>query len=277
MKQSSSKRAFTLIELLVVIAIIAILAAILFPVFAQAKAAAKKTSSLSNVKQLALAALMYNGDSDNVWLVHSYWEGAPGAAWDTAEGKAFYWTGRLLPYVKTVGLFRSPGDGGNPPNGGLPISYVVNSTYVVDGPSGDNWGSHWLVAANNSSWQSWAGAQTESAVSEPAATVFIGEQFTTDLSWHWAGGNSTAFPMMNLLDSTKNLTTQGFNDGISFAPNGARAADINMRGPDGGISKPWSGQSVFAYADGHAKSSKPAATNPDGVNQPLKNQWDATR
>ena len=52
------KKAFTLIELLVVIAIIAILAAILFPVFAQAKAAAKKTSSLSNVKELALGSIM---------------------------------------------------------------------------------------------------------------------------------------------------------------------------------------------------------------------------
>jgi prepilin-type N-terminal cleavage/methylation domain-containing protein len=60
-------RAFTLIELLVVIAIIAILAAILFPVFAQAKAAAKKTSSLSNVKQLSLANVMYAGDSDDMF------------------------------------------------------------------------------------------------------------------------------------------------------------------------------------------------------------------
>ncbi len=61
------KLAFTLIELLVVIAIIAILAAILFPVFAQAKAAAKKASCLSNTKQIALGALMYANDYDD-WL-----------------------------------------------------------------------------------------------------------------------------------------------------------------------------------------------------------------
>mgnify|MGYP001593300041 CR=1 FL=1 len=59
------KRAFTLIELLVVIAIIAILAAILFPVFAKAKEAAKKTHCISNTKQTALACLMYAGDYDD--------------------------------------------------------------------------------------------------------------------------------------------------------------------------------------------------------------------
>ncbi|MCA1947339.1 MAG: prepilin-type N-terminal cleavage/methylation domain-containing protein, partial [Armatimonadetes bacterium] len=61
----NKQRAFTLIELLVVIAIIAILAAILFPVFAQAKKAAKKTTCLSNVKQHALAVLMYSADADD--------------------------------------------------------------------------------------------------------------------------------------------------------------------------------------------------------------------
>ncbi|HRK20725.1 MAG TPA: prepilin-type N-terminal cleavage/methylation domain-containing protein, partial [Fimbriimonadaceae bacterium] len=73
------KSAFTLIELLVVIAIIAILAAILFPVFAQAKAAAKKSSSISNAKQITLAGLMYSGDYDDVAMVAINWstDGAP--------------------------------------------------------------------------------------------------------------------------------------------------------------------------------------------------------
>src|SRR5881392_304418 len=66
MKAMRRKSGFTLIELLVVIAIIAILAAILFPVFAQAREAARKTSCLSNVKQFTLSALMYLQDYDEV-------------------------------------------------------------------------------------------------------------------------------------------------------------------------------------------------------------------
>ncbi|MES1228346.1 MAG: prepilin-type N-terminal cleavage/methylation domain-containing protein, partial [Armatimonadota bacterium] len=80
------RSAFTLIELLVVIAIIAILAAILFPVFAQAKIAAKKTSCLSNVKQMATAAQLYLGDFDDNYPLGSY---------NTASGFTFsnthYW------------------------------------------------------------------------------------------------------------------------------------------------------------------------------------------
>ena len=63
------RRAFTLIELLVVIAIIAILAAILFPVFAQAKLAAKKTGSLSNIKQIAIGELLYQVDYDDNFVL----------------------------------------------------------------------------------------------------------------------------------------------------------------------------------------------------------------
>lgn len=94
---------FTLIELLVVIAIISILAAILFPVFSQAKGAAKKTQSIAYVKQLNLASLMYSGDNDGV-LMRDHING---------NGKTYYWWGSwdgttlvpqesyLYPYTKS--------------------------------------------------------------------------------------------------------------------------------------------------------------------------------
>src|SRR5215831_18242522 len=73
-RPSEARRGFTLIELLVVIAIIAILAAILFPVFARAREAARKTSCLSNMKQLGLASQMYKQDYDESYAdSRSYW------------------------------------------------------------------------------------------------------------------------------------------------------------------------------------------------------------
>jgi prepilin-type N-terminal cleavage/methylation domain-containing protein/prepilin-type processing-associated H-X9-DG protein len=122
--QRSNHRAFTLIELLVVIAIIAILAAILFPVFAQAKAAAKKTSDLSNQKQLGLASLMYSGDSDDNFVGNG--EGnIPSSAGD--------WTG-LEPFTGEGGGYWGPvgaGAGGNAPNS--PLGFM-------DPVASQNWG-----------------------------------------------------------------------------------------------------------------------------------------
>ena len=86
---------FTLIELLVVIAIIAILAAILFPVFAQAKAAAKKTSDLSNLKQNMTATLMYANDADDYLPVATFQED-------------YIFAARLQPYIKNRQIFKNP-------------------------------------------------------------------------------------------------------------------------------------------------------------------------
>lgn len=91
--------AFTLIELLVVIAIIAILAAILFPVFAQAKAAAKDTAALSNVKQMATAHLMYCADYDDVFILAA--TNNTGEGWNT-------WQGTIQPYMKNWQLVHHP-------------------------------------------------------------------------------------------------------------------------------------------------------------------------
>src|ERR1051325_11043974 len=92
------RRGFTLIELLVVIAIIAILAAILFPVSAQAKAAAKRTADLSNLKQLGLAMHMYSSDYDDVLPL------GLGPAWTDNMS----WPISTPPYVKNMGIYRSP-------------------------------------------------------------------------------------------------------------------------------------------------------------------------
>ncbi len=92
-------RAFTLIELLVVIAIIAILAAILFPVFAQAKTAAKKTSALSQVKQLGTGLQIYLGDNDDVMPY-------VGQGGTSSMYRSDYWV-NLFPYVKNSDLFFS--------------------------------------------------------------------------------------------------------------------------------------------------------------------------
>lgn len=93
------RSAFTLIELLVVIAIIAILAAILFPVFAQAKEAAKKIASLSNLKQNAVSVLLYNTDNDGEFAQSLYSLNSPGGIVQPGA-QVFAVFDALQPYAK---------------------------------------------------------------------------------------------------------------------------------------------------------------------------------
>ena len=117
-------RGFTLIELLVVIAIIAILAAILFPVFARAREAARKATCMSNLKQIALAAIMYAQDYDEVLpIACATGFQATSHAIEPANtqitvadalaaglGSKDYWQlpDLLRPYVKSIDIFKCP-------------------------------------------------------------------------------------------------------------------------------------------------------------------------
>ena len=130
-------KAFTLIELLVVIAIIAILAAILFPVFAQAKAAAKKISSLSNTKNIGLGVVIYTTDVDDVLPMLQYVQTSPANPYDW-----WGWPRMIHPYIKNGnqkvgtadlwgkdGIFRAPGDSTKQDNG----SYGIHQDLARDG------------------------------------------------------------------------------------------------------------------------------------------------
>lgn len=100
-------RAFTLIELLVVIAIIAILAAILFPVFAQAREKARQAACLSNVSQLGKAYMMYLQDNDEAFPPHVTERTAPVGTPDTAADRApFTYKTKLDPYVKSQQVYK---------------------------------------------------------------------------------------------------------------------------------------------------------------------------
>jgi prepilin-type N-terminal cleavage/methylation domain-containing protein/prepilin-type processing-associated H-X9-DG protein len=103
-----SRKAFTLIELLVVIAIIAILAAILFPVFAQAKAAAKGSVVVSNSKQTSLGIIMYSGDYDDTTPVGTLWNTGNDQL-SYGAGRAFsMWSWSIQPYMKNTDLYMDP-------------------------------------------------------------------------------------------------------------------------------------------------------------------------
>ena len=219
-RRNGNQKGFTLIELLVVIAIIAILAAILFPVFAQAREKARGISCLSNEKNIGTAMLMYAQDFDETivpWLVPN----SPGAV-----RKNRVWTGLLQPYVKNGGNF--PADGifkcpsyseanirkaANPiecdgpgqidayfPAVELYANYGIS--FGMDAPAGD--GSQAMPLRWYPGSDAYAGfARAMSAIVRPAETAIISDGvtlFKTGLNWgttfgceaaeaHQGGGN----------------------------------------------------------------------------------------
>jgi prepilin-type N-terminal cleavage/methylation domain-containing protein len=284
------KRAFTLIELLVVIAIIAILAAILFPVFAQAKAAAKKTSALSNVKQSALGIIMYQGDYDDTFPIGSpddweHYQKADGVITTTAITG---WALTTKPYIKNIGVLRDPGDSLNNPladgyvqgrlaSGGdaVYISFASNGWMNAQAPDWQ-WGM-WGVIGMYQNWMGGPKTATSSTVTNSADTVMLASRYGSTDVW----GPDSFFAGVSWWDGTGygGLVPDGTRDGTPYTVKtwAGKEGTFNKNNRFGGVSAIYADKALFSWADGHASSVSPIATNPDPAGQPDKNKWNARR
>jgi prepilin-type N-terminal cleavage/methylation domain-containing protein/prepilin-type processing-associated H-X9-DG protein len=209
--------AFTLIELLVVIAIIAILAAILFPVFAQARDKARQTNCLSNTRQMVLAMAQYTQDYDETFPR------------DTHDGQKTFWMDYLQPYVKNTAIWICPSRGStsqhvNPERANQFTAYGINwfflGTYYKDTK----------IKVDGQTYTS-VGICTLAQVTAPAQTIMLGES-----SWRYDGQLSS--------------------DGVIcyLYPPGI---DWKWALPLGCLASRHGGGGNLAYCDGHARWSKP--------------------
>jgi len=142
------RAAFTLIELLVVIAIIAILAAILFPVFAQAREKARSSSCLSNVKQIGLASTMYSQDYDEM-LCGLAWDRWIGPVDDPTKGPNFW--SQLRPYIKSDAVWDCPS--------------AARGTYYMEGHASLAYYANW--------WAIYQDPRSSAAIRETARCPFF--------------------------------------------------------------------------------------------------------
>lgn len=227
---ADSRKGFTLIELLVVIAIIAILAAILFPVFGQAKQAAKKTVDLSNLKQIGTVILLYGNDNDGLFPLVSF----------PSMGNT--WPLTCQPYVKNWEMFRSPGDASSfwPSPGTPPPS--------LDSAANDprwkfRWTSYLLNAYMSGSYVSPQGNlgefANESRLSSPATVIYVAlAQDNVQPRDHFA-----AFFWGNPSEQSN-----GYMQNITFDLNINQTKEIKLDAFLAG--------SNYTYVDGHAKFGK---------------------
>ena len=212
------KKGFTLIELLVVIAIIAILAAILFPVFAQAREKARQSACLSNMKQLGTALQLYVDDYDEAFPAGT-WNTYADMTVDNSNGYKSSFVYQLWPYVKNGGIFCCPSAAGKSQivkdfGFGYPgSSYAANAVLVTCAPGG--------VLA------------TLATLSRPSEVMFFNELASGDCK----NGRVFYRPCRNFNNNYVNFTQVGI-----------------LPTWDGGV--PHNGGMNFTYADGHAKFAK---------------------
>ncbi len=209
-----NKKGFTLIELLVVIAIIAILAAILFPVFAQAREKARAIACLAQAQQIGLGAHMYMEDYDETWVVYSYGiQGNNVYSPGFGQGYALVdWEQNLQPYIKNRQIFICPsGDvtdlyyeswpngQNNPPNpsnkdSGCTGCYQTSWCWNAIQPGSANWPaaaivdpsyntsdkSGYILTADPSAY--WDGDSIpDAAIQNPSGSIWIAEGDWTDM------------------------------------------------------------------------------------------------
>jgi prepilin-type N-terminal cleavage/methylation domain-containing protein/prepilin-type processing-associated H-X9-DG protein len=249
----TARRAFTLIELLVVIAIIAILAAILFPVFAQAREAARKTSCISNQKQILLGAMMYQQDYDEMYhriLTCNHPTGNACVQFNsspTGPDQAFGAEDALHPYIKNTGVWKCPSDSfvrddcTGPSGLGYPISYSFTHYYAGDQAVHGSWGvSAYYPSTKTSTTRS--DSVTLAQVGAPAQTAILYEFWNT-LSYKRYMSYWRYYPV--------DLARPGFSQAPNyFTGNWCGTGDARFaNGAHNAISN-------YGFADGHAKAMK---------------------
>lgn len=287
------RNAFTLIELLVVIAIIAILAAILFPVFAQAKESAKKTHCVSNTKQTALAAIMYATDYDDVLPKHdnngSCWYGESPCSWpdwgdmrppgnlqaNYPQGaSAMYW-GAIEPYHKNHQMSICPSMGGTNWSAVIPIWPSLTGNPVPVGGYQRNLERYYNNTLGQMSINlliidygdpyvggtGWVNNRPGAVkgklgnIQRPAEIIM----FAAESSWDWNLsitnnlGNGSVWPSW----PNTNCDSYWAEGWTRYLHNGKSGSHSNPHYPNGATTNPnLQGMAVFAFCDGHVKSMK---------------------
>lgn len=252
-------KAFTLIELLVVIAIIAILAAILFPVFAQAKLAAKKTTSISNMKQIGLGEKMYENDSDDTIPQAQY-------CTVTMNGNDLVtWQDELYPYIKAgnhqMDTTFGTGNGSDTRNKASGIYLDPGAPDIQSFPYGihrhlapDNWGP----TCNGSGTVT--ASTSASVVQNPTDTVIYMTKGRTEdgsgtgAGWGWIYFIANEWAWASSVGPISNGVAQNDKDDLSELWDcDGRTGSVNWGGCGMQPRYRYTRNSPMAFTDGHVK------------------------